>query len=418
MVDELDRKRALAQEARELFAEVERLQRSELERYAAAANEDGDSLAGDDAQLPPSAENSSQETVRVTETTVVTPRLVIDTLLAAIGFDLQLSESSLSTAEDDAQLRQSAVEAFGRATELRAHIAAVAQDPAAYATASLAELDRDLSLQQAEMLAAWSPDEAGPRLEQLVAAAAPPHVIDVLSMHADHLVETFDCSEASPPETAESVLATALTAYDRAATLLSSRLSPPKHIPANQLAPLLSANLASQAHVHLLTYLVALRTGPSMASDSLHKAHRLALEAISAAKPAVILAAIPPAPTSGGLLPEIRAVTAQSSTGQQDARRDWSAVAAARNGFFTLVRVRYWGASGEPEGRERLRARVGGEWNAVGLGHGRTGAGAGEELKRREVAWWLDELEGDAVARVVGPEAAAAERQWWAALAP
>ncbi|GAA5987625.1 hypothetical protein JCM10908_007143 [Rhodotorula pacifica] len=404
VADELERKRALAQEAKELFAEVERLQRIELERYISSvaassvtADEDGD-------DVPSSAD--AETSVQVVETTIVTPRLVIDTLLASIAFDIQLSETSLAgdSPDTDARLRQSAVDAFSRAVELRAVVAAQEGED------QLVDLDLELTIQQIEILTTWSPEEAGPKLDQLVAApASQARTIDVLSLHADFLVESFSRSSSSAGLGA---LERAVSAYEQAASLLSNRLSPPKHIPAQQLPSLLSANLASQAHVHLLAYLIS---SPSAISPHLDTAQQLAIEAIAAAKPVVVLSvssALSTAATAGAL-PTISAVR---SVGAQEARTDWSTSAAVRIAFFTLVRIRYYAcaavalnSNSDPAAlRAQISARVWGEWKALGLAEGRDGgveAGMAS-LRRREMAWWLDEIEDDAVARVVGAHTA------------
>lgn len=410
--DELEQKRGLAQEAKELFAEVERLQRVELERYIGSGASSNGAEEDDDLDVDASADSATETSVQVTETTVVTPRLVLDTLLAAIDFDIQLSDSSLADPGTDAQVRQSAVAAFSRASDLRDVIAAQEGGPAA-------DLELDLALQQAEIFATWSPEEARPRLESLVAAPeATPRLIDVLLMHADFLVENLPLSDHA---SALSSLEAALAAYQRAATLLSSRLSPPKNIPAQQLPTLLSANLASQAHAHLLAHLLDPPADPRSRKHA-DEAQRLALEAISAAKPAVWLKVAGPfSSTAPETLPAVSAVRGANA---QDARSDWATIAAVRHAFFTLVRARYWavassGPSTTAELRDQLRARLWSEWKVLGLaGPSREGATGVDALRRRELEWWAGEIEEDLVAKVVGADEAASERQWYAALAP
>lgn len=467
----------LANEARELFLEVERLQRVELDRYAAdggpataagsqpAADESLDIEAEDEGD---NSTGSGTETtsVQVTETTVVTPRLVIDTLLASVTFYVQLAESALVVGDDstaDAHLRHSAADAFSRAVDLRNLVAA--QEVCA-APAQLADLDLEMAITQVEILVTWSPTEAGPRLDHLAAVAEsqPARSIDVLSLHADYLVEA---SMARPGAETAGPLSTpllerALAAYRRAAALLANRLSPPKHIPALQLAPLLSANLASQAHLHLLRALAHLAGSSSSGGDGtgsgavagLDEAHRLALEAIAAAKPPVVLVAsgrfttTTTTPTStttaaaGPPLPLLPTLSAVRPTGTaQDARIDWAAVAAVRTAYFTLLRVRYYActpaaaaaaSSSLGNGLDRnsvlpresgIASRVWADWKALGLASGRVGDGEAEtgtaglaSLMRSEVEWWLDETDDDAVARAVGAEAAHAEREWWSRL--
>ncbi|GAA5874488.1 hypothetical protein JCM3774_005733 [Rhodotorula dairenensis] len=443
--DQVELETELAQEARQLFLEVERLQRGELDRYGAVA---GIGAPAADESLEIEAEDDvddgTETSVQVTETTIVTPRLVIDTLLASISFYIQLSESALVAGADDAQLRQSAVDAFSRAVELRNVVAAQERT-----LAELADLDLELAIAQVEIFATWSPAEAGPKLDEMLAAAAaggtagsqqvPARIIDLLSLHADSLVESFTtrssawaAGEAAVPESLERALA----AYRRAASLLANRLSPPKHIPALQLAPLLSANLASQAHVHLLvaaTYLGSTPSShdsPSRSLAALDEAQRLALEAIAAAKPAVVLSAASPGASfstaTPGQLPTISAVRPTGSV--QDPRTDWATVAAVRTAFFTLLRVRYYACAAlaqlgpgsiDPDALREggIRSRAWADWNALGLEHGRAAEGSTASLRRSEVEWWLDETDGDAVTLAVGEHAARAEREWWIRLA-
>ncbi|GAA5972449.1 hypothetical protein JCM8115_002209 [Rhodotorula mucilaginosa] len=452
--DRTETEKELAREAKELFSEVERLQRVELERYqntsgggggGGGGGDDTVDLSSDDGpdQLEVEGGDGAVET-SVQVTAIVTPRLVIDTVLASISFDMQLSESSLADPETDSQLRQSAVDAFSRAMELRAVVAAQEGEH------EIADLDFELAVHEIEIMTTWSSAAAaaadvGPRLDQLVATTAeggplPSRQIDALSLLADYLVD-----EAFPPKTSPSpdesnsltttaTLERALTAYQRAASLLSNRLSPPKHIPALQLPSLLSANLASQAQVHLVAHLVGLSSS-GVSLSHLDEAQRLSIEAIAAAKPPVVLSVASFSSSSSttantaspSSLPPVSAIR---PPGANDARTDWTTLAAVRTGFFTLLRVRYYYACAAAESasslllRDQLKARTWGEWSALGLAKGRDGGGGARNgdglaaLKRSEVGWWLNEIDEDAVAKVVGAEVTQAERAWWASLAP
>lgn len=435
--DRTETEKELAREAKELFSEVERLQRIELERYQQNNGGDTVDLSSDGPdQLEVEGDGGVEASVQVTA--IVTPQLVIDTVLASISFDIQLSESTLlhGDPDTDSQLRQSAVDAFSRAMDLRAIVAAQEGEH------EIADLDFELAVHQIEIMTTWSSsaaEGAGPRLDQLVATTAdslPLRQIDALSLLADFLVDeaipstTHDASNSTTTATLER----ALTAYQRAASLLSNRLSPPKHIPALQLPSLLSANLASQAQVHLVAHLLLLLSSSGLSSLSrLDEAQKLSIEAIAAAKPPVVLSVptFSSSSSSTGLLPSLPTVSAlrPAGAGTTDVRTDWTTLAAVRTGFFTLLRVRYYAcavlASTEPEPaslllRDQLRARAWGEWSALGLAQGRDGGGGDglAALKRSEVSWWLNETEEDAVANVAGAELAEAERAWWASLAP
>lgn len=441
--DRTETEKELAREAKELFSEVERLQRVELDRYQNKGDDTVDLSSDGPDQLEVEGGDGAVET-SVQVTAIVTPRLVIDTVLASISFDMQLSESSLADPETDSQLRQSAVDAFSRAMELRAVVAAQEGEH------EIADLDFELAVHEVEIMTTWSSAAAaaadvGPRLDQLVATTAeggplPSRQIDALSLLADYLVdEAFPPKTSPTPDESNSLTTTAtleraLTAYQRAASLLSNRLSPPKHIPALQLPSLLSANLASQAQVHLIAHLVGLSSS-GVSFSHLDEAQRLSIEAIAAAKPTVVLsvpsfssssstAANTASPSS---LPPVSAIR---PPGANDARTDWTTLAAVRTGFFTLLRVRYYYACATAESpsslllRDQLKARAWGEWSALGLAKGRDGGGGARNgdglaaLKRSEVSWWLNEIDEDAVAKVVGAEVTQAERAWWASLAP
>ncbi|KAG0654348.1 hypothetical protein C6P46_001787 [Rhodotorula mucilaginosa] len=441
--DRTETEKELAREAKELFSEVERLQRVELDRYQNKGDDTVDLSSDGPDQLEVEGGDGAVET-SVQVTAIVTPRLVIDTVLASISFDMQLSESSLADPETDSQLRQSAVDAFSRAMELRAVVAAQEGEH------EIADLDFELAVHEIEIMTTWSSAAAaaadvGPRLDQLVATTAeggplPSRQIDALSLLADYLVdEAFPPKTSPTPDESNSLTTTAtleraLTAYQRAASLLSNRLSPPKHIPALQLPSLLSANLASQAQVHLIAHLVGLSSS-GVSFSHLDEAQRLSIEAIAAAKPTVVLsvpsfssssstAANTASPSS---LPPVSAIR---PPGANDARTDWTTLAAVRTGFFTLLRVRYYYACATAESpsslllRDQLKARAWGEWSALGLAKGRDGGGGARNgdglaaLKRSEVSWWLNEIDEDAVAKVVGAEVTQAERAWWASLAP
>ncbi|GAA5923913.1 hypothetical protein JCM3775_005546 [Rhodotorula graminis] len=430
-----ERERAVeaASEAKRLFVEVERLQRDEMARFfgagvpgaAASGNDEDEDEAID--EVPSSGPGGGAETsVRAMESTIVTPQLVIDTLLESLRFDLALHDWAHTDDATQAELRSSALAAFERATELRAAVQGDA-----------AELDFELAFARASMLTTLSPTEATPVLDEL--ARAHPRKVDLLSLGADHLVESLPLSpspSSSPSPslpTLLSTLSTALAAYESARALLSNRLSPPRDLPAAHLPSLLSANLVAQSSVHLVAYeLLSRAAAPSAAAPAdaaqqqaaahLVQAHALALEATGACRSGLSLAvstsAPSPSPSSSSAKPALALVRAPAST---DPRTDTRTVLALRRALFALSRVR---VRLDAAGLEGERAQFWALWRALGLGAARgVGGGAGEKgsegerrVRERDARWWSDEVEGDKVMEAMGDEAASAERAYWQSL--
>ncbi|BGO92092.1 hypothetical protein NBRC10512_000823 [Rhodotorula toruloides] len=407
--DEDERKAHLAKEARDLFVEVERSQRVEMERFFGQGGPVGaedDAAADETASVASGAETS----VQAIQTTIVTPQLVIDTLLESIAFDISLHDSSLSSDPDtQAQLRQSAIDSFARATTLRSTIPS--ENP---------ELDFELAHTQATLLTTFSPAEATPFLSHLL-ASSPSARIELLSLYADHLLDSLSPSDSL--SNALSTLQTALRTYERASSLLSNRLSPPKQIPASHLPSLLASNLASRAQVHLLAFHLIKRAhevDPTSAKaevpfaqgeEHLRLAHSLALESSAAPKSGLALVISSSATAAGG--PSTKPPLAIGrSPPSIEPRTDWRTLSALRTALFTLVRIRLR-MDPSPEGLTNERSRFWALWRALGLARGGESEG---EVRRREVRWWIEEMEGDKVGEVVGEEEARGEREWWEGL--
>ncbi|BGP25290.1 hypothetical protein Rt10032_c04g1876 [Rhodotorula toruloides] len=409
---EEERKAQLAKEARDLFVEVERLQRIEMDSFfgqGGLANADDDADTADESA---SVASGAETSVQAIQTTIVTPQLVIDTLLESIAFYISLHDSSLSSNPDtQAQLRQSALDSFARAIALRS--ALPGDNP---------ELDFELAYVKATLLATFSPAEATPFLTHLLASSPFPR-IDLLSLYADHLLDSLSLSNPLP--TSLQTLQTALQTYEQAFSLLSNRLAPPKHIPAHHLPSLVSANLASRAQAHLLAYTLIQRAHAidpttteaevplAQGEEHLHLAHSRALEASSASKSGLALAVSTSAASQSG--PSTKPpLTIGRSPSTVEPRTDWRTLSSLRNALFILVRVRLrMDASAERWAAER--ARFWGLWKALGLSRGAQGESEAT-VRRREVRWWIEEIEGDKVAEFVGEEEARREREWWEGL--
>ncbi|BGP32769.1 hypothetical protein JCM10296v2_004553 [Rhodotorula toruloides] len=407
---EHERKAQLAEEAKDLFVEVERSQRVEIKRVfgeggPAAVEEDN---AGNETA---SVSSGAERSVQAIQTTIVTPQLVIDTLLESIAFDISLHDSSLSSDPDtQAQLRQSALDSFARATALRSKISG--DNP---------ELDFEIAHAKATLLATFSPAEATPFLSHLLSSSPTPR-IELLSLYADHLIDSLSPSTAL--STALATLETALQTYDRAFSLLSNRLSPPKQIQASHLPSLLSSNLVSRAQVHLLAFHLIKRAhqlDPASAEaevpfaqgeEHLRLAHTLALESSAAAKSGLALVMSSSAAAAAGgptLKPPLAIGRSPPSV---EPRTDWRTLSVLRSALFTLTRIRLR-MDPSREGLANERTRFWALWKALGLARGGESEG---ETRKREVRWWIEEMEGDKVAEVVGEEEARSEREWWESL--
>ncbi|BGP48910.1 hypothetical protein JCM10450v2_004789 [Rhodotorula kratochvilovae] len=405
---ERERAMQVAREARELFVEVERLQRDEMARFFGAggpsgADEDGGN-AGEMDDAASSGTGGGETSIRAMETTIVTPQLIVDTLLESISFDLALHDSSVSDSATQAELRQSALDSFARATALRASVPGDA-----------ASLDFELSFAQATMLTTLSPDEASSFIEQL--AASSPAKVDLLSLGADHLLETL--SLATPLPSLLTTLSSALTAYESAHALLANRLSPPRDLPAAHLPSLISANLVAQSTVHLLAYEVLSHSpfpppdAAQTAAAHLAQAHALALSASSAPRAGLSLAVSASSPPSAPK-PVLALARAPPST---DPRTDWRTQSALRSALFALSRVRVR-MDPSPAGIAGEKAQFWALWRALGLSRG-TERGSEDErrVREREARWWCEEVDGDKVMEAMGEEAARAESEYWEGLA-
>ncbi|GAA5826507.1 hypothetical protein JCM11251_002402 [Rhodosporidiobolus azoricus] len=426
-----------AKEAKDLFVEVERLQRIEMEKVFGAEGPEDDAVDTSEMDDSSSVGNGSAAEVQAVETTIVTPQLIIDTLLESISLDVALSSSLDDTDPDQQTLQQSALSSLARAQALRTLVPRSASAPAQHD-----DLDLDLSLAHASILTTFSASaspasEEATRLLQGLLTSSPSPRVELLSLYADHLVESLPLNQ--PLATLLTALDTALQVYQRAASLLSNRLSPPKDIPPAHLPSLLSANLTAQATVHLLAYTLssrALSLDPSLASTipptQLHQhlslAHQLCLDATAAPKSGLSLtlspssASSPPAGTGAGKPSLALARLPASST--TDPRTDWRTLSALRGAYFTFLRVRLRMDESEEawEGEGRL---VWAYWRALGLGGERAGVGAGAEkggegekkLCRREVEWWIEEEVGEGkVSEVMEEEARERELRWWTGL--
>ncbi|TNY21009.1 hypothetical protein DMC30DRAFT_222403 [Rhodotorula diobovata] len=408
-----------AAEARNLFVLVERLQREEMARFfgaggpAAAGAQDGEGDESvDDAASSGTGGAGAETSVRAMESTIVTPRLVIDTLLESLRFDLALCDSSDWPPESLDELRRDALDTFARATALREAVLGEAAD-----------LDFELAFAKATLLTTLSPDDATPFIDQL--ASAHPAKVDLLSLAADHLVETLPVFSTSLPALL-ATLSTALAAYESAQSLLSSRLSPPRDIPASHLPALLSANLVAQSTVHLLAAELLSRAPADAPTDAAHstpaahlaQAHALALAATAAPRSglSLVVASSAPAPSSSpASKPALALARAPAST---DPRTHTRTIVALRGALFALSRVRLR-LDPSPAGVHSERAQFWALWRALGLGAGR-GVDRGSEgegtVREGDAKWWTGEIEGDKVCEVMGEEAARAEMEYWTKL--
>ncbi|GAA5971212.1 hypothetical protein JCM11641_004187 [Rhodosporidiobolus odoratus] len=412
-----------ANEALSLFMEVERRQRIAMEQVFGS---DGpqQSLEGtgsEDTDDAASIAGSATE-VQATETTVVTPQLIVDTLLALIAFTLTLvssntTESSATGSLNQTTLRTSAVSALSRATSLRTQIPhASAGQPD--------DLDIELASVQGSVLAICSPasTEATSFLHSTLTSLSSPRA-ELLSLFGDNLLDSLPLSKPLPELL--STLQHALQVYQQASSLLSNRLSPPKNTPSARLPSLLSANLAAQATVHLLTYTIASRAltldsslsasfPQQQLADHLEQAHQLSLDSIGAAKSGISLAISNTSPP-GALKPTLALVRAPPS---QDLRNDWRTLSAVRAALFTLVRVRLRFDRSE-EAWQAEKKQFGALWRAVGLNRSGGTVGSAEEqrLRAREIRWWSEESAEDKISEATEEGERAREWSWWHSLA-
>ncbi|GAA5871270.1 hypothetical protein JCM16303_000701 [Sporobolomyces ruberrimus] len=375
-----------AKEAKELFAQVESLQRNEMEKVfgaGIAGSEESDEAA--DVQ----GEGGGGE-VEATETFIVTPQLVLDTLLESISLDMSLHSSLSDDAASQAQLLESAKATFERAVSLRS----------AYLADAPPEVDVEMTLAQFSIFSAPSSPEATQVLERALTSTSVPSP-SLLSIYADHLVESLPLSQ--PFEVVGPQLERALSTYQNVQSILTNRLSPPKNVPSYQIPLLLSSNLLAQSTVQLLSHHIvqlSSSTDPSTASRHLEAAHSLALESISVLKSGLSLTN---SSTSSGL-------ALLRSPPSQEPLSNLSTLLALRSSFFSLIRIRLRSAD-STEKLEEEKKKFWSVWSAL-----TRGVRDEPQLRAGDLEWWIGETEEDKVAECIGPERAKQEKAWWLAL--
>ncbi|GAA6017223.1 hypothetical protein JCM11491_001858 [Sporobolomyces phaffii] len=374
-----------ARDARTLFEQVEALQRSEMEKvFGSGAAEQ---------EVEPQFEAGADEEVQATETMIVTPQLVLDTLLASISLDMALHASLDNDPASEHQLVEAARATFDRAVALRNQ----------YLTDCPPEVDVEMTLAQFSIFSAQSSPQATEILEAALASTKAPSP-PILSMYADHLVETLPLSQ--PFEVVAPRLERALATYQTVQALLSNRLSPPKDVPSYQIPLLLSSNLVAQSTVHLLSHHLVQHFSASPAitpsQDRLVTAHTLALESISVLKSGL---ALTPSSTSSGL-------ALVRSPPSQEPLSNLSTLLALRNAYFSLVRIRLRSAN-SIEHAEDEKKRFWSVWNAL-----TRNARDDARVRAGDLEWWINEMDEDKVAECLGRERAQQEKEWWQSLLP
>ncbi|GAA5977122.1 hypothetical protein JCM5350_003226 [Sporobolomyces pararoseus] len=380
---------AAAKEAKELFVQVEALQRIEMEKIFGSETSSNEEQEQEETMEGGEGKGGS-EGVRATETVIVTPRLLLDTLLESISLDMSLHSSLSNDPASQAHLLESAKRTFDRAVSLRT----------TYLSDAPPEVDVEMTLAQFSIFSAPSSPEATPVLEQALSTTTSPSP-SLLSVYADHLVESLPFSQTF--EVLGSQLERALSTYQQVQSLLTNRLSPPKDVPSYQIPLLLSANLLAQSTVHLLSYHIVQNSpsnDPSSAAQRLLEAHSLALESISALKSGLSLT---PSSTSSNLA-LVRA------PGSQEPLSNMSTLLALRSSYFSLVRIRLRNAD-STEKLDDERKRFWSVWNAL-----TRNLRSDEELKRGDLKWWISEMEEDKIAECLGVEKASKEVEWWTTL--
>lgn len=374
-----------AKEAKDLFVQVESLQRVEMEKIFGSGGveeEEEGTQESEEAQEEPAGE------VEATQTSIVTPQLVLDTLLESISVDMSLHESLSRDPASQSQLLESAKATFERAVSLRNNFLSNAPP----------EIDVEMTLAQFSIYSSPSSPEATQLLEGALAGSSNPSP-SLLSIYADHLVESLPLSQSL--EIIGPQLEQALSTYQRVQALLTNRLSPPKDVPSYQIPLLLSSNLLAQSTVHLLSYHITQTSNDS--SSSLHhltNAHSLALESITVLKSGL---ALKPSSTSSGL-------ALLRSPPSQEPLSNLSTILALRASYFTLIRIRIRSADSDEKLQEEKK-RFWSVWSAL-----TRASRDGPELRKADLGWWIDEIEEDKVAECMGSEAASKETQWWTSL--
>ncbi|GAA5910490.1 uncharacterized protein JCM6883_003026 [Sporobolomyces salmoneus] len=376
-----------AKEAKELFVQVESLQRIEMEKVFGSGSV-GDDQEGDEVGEEEEGGSEGTEAVKATETVIVTPRLLLDTLLESISLDMSLHSSLVDDPTSQAQLLESAKATFERAVSLRT----------TYLSDASSEVDVEMALAQFSIYSAPSSPQATQVLEQVL-SSTPTLSPSLLSIYADHLVESLPLSQ--PFETVAPQLERTLSTYQQVQALLSNRLSPPKDVPSYQIPLLLSSNLLAQSTVQLLSHhIVSASPNPTSASNHLVQAHSLALDSISILKSGLSLS---PSSTSSNLA-LIRAPPSQEPLS------NLSTLLALRSSYFSLIRIRLRSADSN-EKLEEEKKRFWPVWYALTRDLRKD-----ERVREGDLRWWIDEIEEDKIAECVGGERAKKEMEWWMSL--
>lgn len=359
-----------ATEAKATFADVERRQRHEMDKVFSGeppATEDmEEEMADGDAD--PSSTAGLQVGEAVEGTMMVTPSLVIDTVLESVSNDLSL----YPLLEDPTSLTLDLVAALDRLATLRQLIPASQPNAEQDLAVALTHLNVAASCESTLPSSSpyrLSPTEVAARFESLIATKPLP---ELCAEYGDYLLESFSAASPVPQ------LQAAERAFQTSYATLQNRFPPPRNIPSHVLPALLSANLASRAYIYLLLHHHHLATSPTLAQASLDTAVSLAIEAVEIAGAGIKVTA-----SAQGLR-----LTKQASI----ARDDWRTVKATREALFWLVRIRM---------RSCGDARAAG-LEAVGTATGRDVA--------RDAARFVDDVRGDAAWVAAGE---GTEETWW-----
>lgn len=370
----------MTEEARVWLERVEGLQRGEMAKAGFTGVEDRVEVEDEEVDEVVAGGGAGVAAGEARATTLVTPNQVLDTLLELIQALLALHSSSSS--ETAPTLALALVSALDRAVAVRQLIPAgqdnrdqdLEFEPAALAVADALATS---GATEADTKYALPPAKVTERYAALVAAS--PRNPELLSTYADYLVDSIATAAPGAPPTPETLatLDLALTTYTKAHALLSDRFAPLKSIPAHTLPSLLVANLLSRAHALLLLHHLDPSTPLPTNQTPLAAAHKLALEALPLSGVGVKFSA------TGGLV--------KLATGE--ARQDWRAMKAFRDGALMVARVRMR----DREGKMGAVGEMVGVWCKL----------SGREL-RGEVEFGVGEVRGDGVWEASGGEEAAA----------
>ncbi|ORY87415.1 hypothetical protein BCR35DRAFT_351319 [Leucosporidium creatinivorum] len=344
-------------EARELFAEVERLQTAAMEKVfgsGSSGGEEEDDEGMDEAEGSRAGSEAGVQMGEATEGRIVTPQLVLDTILEGFEVDLALYSTPSIDAESLTTLASSAHAALQRAFTLRQqHLAA--SSPAVDLSLSLAQLS--FSSTCSSHLPSTAPLLLTPEAQRaLYTTLLPLHPRNpsLLSSYADHLLDSLPLT----PD-ASSTLQQATTAYTTVYALLCDRFTPQKDLPAHAVPALLSSNLVARSSLLLLQDHLDNPT-----PTTLLEAQKLALEAVAITGSGVTISL----DSAGGL-------SAKATAG----RKDWSTIKALREAWFQLVRIRL-----RVDGAEGQARALGEAWGKA------TGRSVSVDLQ-----WCVDEVYRD-----------------------